>query len=360
MKQILSSELSQIISNLLPFLLVAGFVLLLLVAANWFFLHRKTGMGEEGRFTKRILMVLLTCAGGVAVILSFPIDSVTKGHLLSLLGILLSAVIALSSTTFVANAMAGLMVRSVCSFGLGDFIKVDNQYGRVTERGLIHTEIQTEDRDLVTIPNLYLITNPVKVTRESGTIVSANVSLGYDVPNELIEKILIKAALAAKLHDPFVQILELGDFSVSYRVAGFLNEVKQILSVRSTLRKMILNTLHNANVEIVSPTFMNQRVLKHGEHAIPSKKQSVKKAAAVDHVQEELIFDKAEEVKQADDLRHSFADLEKGIDILESKLKKADVDTKSLIEDLLQLKKTRLKNIKQRIREGKAGTKDMS
>ena len=46
----------------------------------------------------------------------------------------------------------------------------DTLFGRVTERGLFHTEIQTEDRDLVTLPNLYLVTNPVKVVRTFLTV----------------------------------------------------------------------------------------------------------------------------------------------------------------------------------------------
>ena len=59
----------------------------------------------------------------------------SRGQLLALLGLALTAVIALSSTTFVANAMAGLMLRSVKSFRPGDFIRVGEQSGRVTERG---------------------------------------------------------------------------------------------------------------------------------------------------------------------------------------------------------------------------------
>ena len=61
------------------------------------------------------------------------------------------------------------------NFRPGDFVRVGERLGRVTERGLFHTEIQTEDRDLTTLPNLYLVTNPVTVVRASGTIVSTTV-----------------------------------------------------------------------------------------------------------------------------------------------------------------------------------------
>ena len=54
--------------------------------------------------------------------------------------------------------------------------------------------IQTEFRDLVTVPNLYLVTPPLRVVRASGTIISAEVSLGYDVPRMDVADMLCKAA----------------------------------------------------------------------------------------------------------------------------------------------------------------------
>ena len=46
---------------------------------------------------------------------------------------------------FIGNVMAGLMLRAVRNFRTGDFVRVEKHFGRVTERGLLHTEIQTED-----------------------------------------------------------------------------------------------------------------------------------------------------------------------------------------------------------------------
>jgi len=44
------------------------------------------------------------------------------------------------------------------------------------------------------LPNLFVTNNPVKVTRESGTIISAEVSIGYDVPPNQVESLLKQAA----------------------------------------------------------------------------------------------------------------------------------------------------------------------
>ena len=241
-----------------------------------------------------LFVFFLAAIGVVTLILNLPIGSDARGQLLSLLGLLATAAIALSSTTFVGNAMAGLMVRTVGNFGPGDFLRVGDLMGRVSERGLLHTEIQTEDSDLTTIPNLYLIAQPVTVVRSTGTIVSATVSLGYDVGRDRAERALLTAAKCAGLEDPFVQVSELGDFAISYRTAGFLSEVKALLSSRSQLRACMLDELHAAGIEIVSPAFMNQRVL-------PSDKVFMAQASARpttgSAVPEAKIFEKAEEAE---------------------------------------------------------------
>ena len=106
--------------------------------------------------------------------------------------------------------MAGFMLRTVKSFGLGDFVRVNERFGRVTERGLFHTEIQSEDRDLTTLPNLYLTAHPLKVVRASGTVISCQLSLGYDIPYYKVEPLLKQADLDA----------------ITYKVAGFYAEIK--------------------------------------------------------------------------------------------------------------------------------------
>lgn len=327
--------------TLVPPLVVIAVVLVSLLVANWILLGRRRDVGEERRFSKRIAMIILSCIGVVVVLLALPINTDTKGQLLGLLGLLLSAIVALSSTTFVSNAMAGFMLRAVGNFRPGDFVSVGQQFGRVTERGLFHTEIQTEDRDLVTIPNLYLITHPIRVIRSSGTIIWATVSLGYDIPHDRAETLLLEAARAAELEDPFVQISELGDFSVTYRIAGFLAEIKQMLTLRSKLRKTMLDTLHGSGIEIVSPAFMNQRPLQEGTRFIPSQEAAGATPAAPDQVPEELIFDKAEEAEKLGQLNHERDTLEGEVTTLEADLKNAEEASRASLE--LEIRKKREK-----------------
>jgi small-conductance mechanosensitive channel len=341
--------LDQIVASLpkfLPFLIALAVVAVVLRLGNWFLLTRKKELGEEQRFPRRIAMLLLTGLGIVSVLLVLPIDPDNRGQLLAVLGLLLTAIIALSSTTFVANAMSGLMLRAVRSFRPGDFVQVEEQFGRVTERGLFHTEIQTQERDLVTLPNLYLVTNPIRVVRSSGTIVSATVSLGYDKPHDHIENLLTEAALAAKLQDPFVQIKHLGDFAITYRVNGFLADVKQLLTARSRLRASMLDALHGGGIEIVSPTFMSQRPLKEGTVTMPPVTRKRKKEAEKpDYIPEELIFDKAEAAEKSELLRRKRDEFLKDAAKLEGRLKEAGEEERSRLESRIELLKNRAEYI---------------
>lgn len=111
-------------------LVVAGFFV-----ANWLLLHRKRDLTEESRFPRRIIVFLLAVLGIVLILIALPVEEGTRSGLFTLFGLLLlTAVIALSSTMFVANAMAGWMLRAVRSFKPGDFVRVGQHFGRVTER----------------------------------------------------------------------------------------------------------------------------------------------------------------------------------------------------------------------------------
>ncbi len=295
---------------------------LLLVALGLFITHRfilKAHAASTGKkFRNQMIMLSLWAVGGLLVILVIPISDEKRGQLLSLLGIVISAGIALSSTTILGNAMAGIMIRSVRAFRMGDFIQVGEHFGRVSDMGLFHTEIQTEDRDLKTLPNTLLVTDAVKRIRASGTIVSARVSLGYDLSPSRIERLLLQAAHKCGLEDPFVRILDLGDYAVTYKVAGFLKEVTELLATRSDLHVSMLSILHADGVEIVSPEFRNTRIVDQRTFIAP--KDSFADQAPKSRP-EAKVFDKADEAASIESLRQTVKELEARRDELQKRPK---------------------------------------
>jgi small conductance mechanosensitive channel len=283
----------------LPLAVTLFVILVIHVGLRRWFVHEHQ-TGHFSRYREQFLNLLLAVASLLAIIIASPINNELRGQLLSLFGIVVSATIALSSTTLMGNLLGGVMLRSVSSLKAGDFIRINGEFGRISQRGLLHIEIQTEDSDLTTLPNLYLVQNPFTVIRSEGTFISAEVSLGYELNQHQVEKALLAAIKKAGLEDGFVQVRELGDYSVIYRASGKLNEVKQIVTARSKLRSAMLDVLHGAGVEIVSPTFMNQRQLDPSSKIIPkhSKPVDEKKEGEI----EQAVFEKAEKAENAEQL----------------------------------------------------------
>ncbi|GLQ30784.1 mechanosensitive ion channel family protein [Litoribrevibacter albus] len=345
----------------LPVLVSVAVVFLILSLANWFFLGRRLRLGAEAKLPRQLLMLLLSICGLLTIVLLLPMSDSTRGQVLSLLGVVFTGVIALSSTTFVANAMSGLLLRLINSYKPGDFIRINGSFGRVTERGLFHTEIQTEDRDLTTFPNLYLISNPVTVVHSSGTIITVELSLGYDVATSKVEPLLQKAAIETGLTDPFVLITNLGDFSISYKVAGFLTDVGQLVTVRSLLRKNVVSILHGEGIEIVSPGFMNQRPLDPKQKVMPKGQSRSESKDDLAATPESLMFDKAEGVTELERLRKHRQECRNQIDTLEEiKTKLIDAEAIEKLDNQLNTIKLEINRTQQAIDLMKSKSKEAS
>jgi len=315
--------LISIFKNWFPTLLTAIVFYGLYVLAKKLLERQAKGKTDKA-LIKSIVLFLIAFIGILSVILALPMESDQRGQLTNLIGIVLSAVLGLSATTFIGNAFAGIALKLRNCFKPGDFIEVNGIFGRVTEQGLFHTEIQTIDRDLTTLPNLSLANNSVKVTRQSGTIVSVECSLGYDVNRIKIEEALLKAARDCGLVEPFVHIISLGDFSIVYKVHGLLENVKSIVSSRSKLTGHVIDSLHDAGIEIVSPNFMNQKQV--GETVFIPKKHSSKVVDTnKENLTEKLIFDKAEHRERIEKKIEKTKELkEKIVDKIDEKVDKLD------------------------------------
>lgn len=295
---------------------------------------------------RQSIKLALWIIGILTILLTLPVATSTQGQLITVFGLILTAVLTLSSTTLVSNGLSGVMLRSMENFKPGDFLRVGEVIGRVTERGLMHTEIQTEDGDLTTVPNLHLVSTPYTVVQSSGTVVSATISLGYEVPRRDVEDALLEAAANAGLDQPFAQVIDLQDFAVAYRVAGFLREPKQLLSSRSSLRKHMLDVLHGRGIEIVSPSFMNQRKVD-GQKFIPRSAAPVVQPETDDEAPDDKIFDKAEAAQAIEELHQERRELATQLEQLNLAMESATDEQQPLLKVRIEHNKHRQQAIKQ-------------
>jgi hypothetical protein len=133
--------------------------------------------------------------------------------------------------------------------------------------------------------------------------------------------LLIGAVEATGLDRGFVQVRELLDHAVVYRVAGWLEDVSELPFAGSRLRSAILDHLHGAGIEIASPSLMGQRRLPE-EPLIP-KERVVEQPAETTPIAEKMAFDKAERAAQITKLRDEVAGLDEQIEELRREIKKS-------------------------------------
>ncbi len=275
---------------------VALFIVGILVyVASFFLLRNNTSRSAEQKLTRQLIFLACLIVLFISLILALPVSESSRNQVLALFGVLLSGLLAFSSTSIVSNFMAGVVLKVNKPFRTGDYIKCLGFKGRVTEKGLLDTEIQTEARTLLHIANTVLASNPVEVVRSSGVIISGEVSVGYDVHHSAVSEQLKKAAQLAGLNEAFVHIISLGDYSIAYKVSGLLEDTKMLLTTQSNLNLNILDCLHSANIEIMSPKIVASRITDPNYQFIAT---SVKQDVSEPLNQEDLAFDKAEEAEQ--------------------------------------------------------------
>ena len=332
--------------TLLPTLATLFIVAAILGLTRLILFRNRPAFARQESLGRQIILVCIAILGFAAVILSLPIEPEDRRQLLSLSGLLLSGAIALASTSFLGNIMAGLMLRSVKNIQTGDYIFVENLEGRVSERGIFRVEIQTPSRDLTSIPNMFLASHPVRVVQDSGTLIQAEVSLGYDVDRKIVESLLQEAAVRSELSDPFVLVQKLENHSVVYQVSGILQDVSRRLSVMSRLNGNVLDVLHGSGIEIASPTIMNQRPMDKDQRIIPAESRTSapkrKQEEEAEDRADRLAFDKAD----AAALKEKLLSLEHGLTEYLDQLRKSGAEEKEIkrveraLQDVLRTRET--------------------
>jgi len=110
---------------------------------------------------------------------------------------------------------------------------------------------------------------------------------------------------------------------------------------------MMLDTLHDAKIEIVSPTFMYQRQTDGEARSLPHQSRSYWQPTpqAEDKIPEELIFDKAEQAERLEQLGALREKLTAEADEIEGQLKKADPAEQSQLGRRIERRRKRAEAI---------------
>ena len=175
--------------------------------------------------------------------------------------------LSLGSTSAVANVIAGVVLTYTRSFRPGDYVCIDETNGAIVERSMFVTQIRTRKNELVSIPNSAVlgshIVNYSAQARSTGLILHTTVTIGYDVPFETVENLLIEAARRTSgvesEPEPFVLQRKLDDFYVHYELNATTRDAASMPRLYSELHRHIQETFAEAGIEIMSPHIQGDR-----------------------------------------------------------------------------------------------------
>lgn len=180
------------------------------------------------------------------------------------ISVFVGLIVSLGSSTVIGNIIAGLVITYMRPFKIGDRIKLNDTTGNVVEKTPLVTRIRTPKNEVVTIPNSFVMSshtvNFSQSAREYGLIIHSEVSIGYDVPWKLVNRLLTEAALNTPgvLDDPrpFVLSTSLSDWYPVYQINAYIKDADHLSEIYSKLHENIQDRFNKEGVEIMSPHYM--------------------------------------------------------------------------------------------------------
>ena len=203
----------------------------------------------------------------LALVMIFPLLPGANSAAFKGVSLFVGAMVTLGSTSAMGNLTSGVVLIYTRSFNQGDFVRIGDATGRVIERTLLATRLQTTKNENITIPNSTVLSSQVinysDTSDATDLIVHTSIGLGYDVDWRKVHELLGKAATKTEHIEsepaPFVLQTSLDDFSVSYELNAHTTRPEQLPHIYSELNRNILDEFANAQIEILSPNYTSVR-----------------------------------------------------------------------------------------------------
>jgi len=213
--------------------------------------------------TRRIVNVVVWL---FAVVVAYPYIPGSESPAFRGISVLVGLMISLGSAGLVNQLMSGLALAYSRAMRPGEYVRVGDVEGVVTQLGLLSTKIRTVGLEEVTVPNAVVVaaktTNYSRLAERDGGVVTTSVTIGYNAPWRQVHHLLTSAAerTAGVKESPSPRVLQraLSDFFVEYQLLANIADPRQRLTILSELHSHIQDAFNEAGVQIMSPHFRSQ------------------------------------------------------------------------------------------------------
>ena len=236
---------------------------------------------ETAKATKRLVAAMIWI---FAITVAYPYIPGSGTDAFKGVSVFVGLMISLGSAGLINQLMSGLVVVYSRACKPGEFVRVGDIEGVVSQVGVLSTKLITRKKEEITVPNAVLtgssMTNFSRLAGEQGAIGATTVTIGYDAPWRQVHAMLLLAAEQTtgirKDPKPFVLQRSLSDFYVEYELRFHLQRPEDRIFALSELHGHIQDAFNEFGVQIMSPHFEGQpegRVLvpRSQWHATPAK-----------------------------------------------------------------------------------------
>lgn len=218
---------------------------------------------ETAGATRRLVNTMIWL---FVLVVAYPFLPGSDSEAFKGVSVFLGLLITLGSSGMVGHLMSGLVLVYSRALKPGDFVRVNDIEGTVTEVGALSVKIANYRQEEITIPNAVVVGTTVKnYTRlgaDAGPPMTSSVTIGYDAPWRVVHEMLLAAADRTtgirKQPAPFVVQSELSDFFVVYQLVARLEWAAPRIEVLSRLHQNIQDAFNERGIQIMSPHFEGQ------------------------------------------------------------------------------------------------------
>lgn len=244
--------------------LVIGAVTFFVYYVAWRFLDamarvgaRRFDMDDTSReFTLTVLKFVVLSFAAVSALAAVGVNTAS---LLTSLGIA-GLTIGFAARDALSNLISGLLIYWDRPFVIGDLVEVASSYGRVERITLRSTRVVTPDGRMLAVPNTEIINKTVASYTNFPHLridIPVTVSVESDLATvrQLMLELVSENPAYMKTPAPVVAVTQLNDYNVCVELRAWLDDERDHIVARYTLREAVFETLRTAGVDMPFETF---------------------------------------------------------------------------------------------------------
>lgn len=201
-----------------------------------------------------------------AAVMAYPYLPGAQSEAFKGVSLLIGLMVTLGGSSLFGQAASGLVLMYSRTLRVGEYVRINEHEGTVTEMGAFITRVRTGLGEELTFPNSLVLgsvsKNYSRAVHGHGYVVDTTVTIGYDTPWRQVEAMLIEAARRTPgvLATPAPRVFQtaLSDFYPEYRLVcqAVPSEPRPRAEVLSVLHANIQDVFNEHGVQIMSPHYL--------------------------------------------------------------------------------------------------------